>query len=326
MADPTEILAEARSFMRSRVVLTAIDLDLFTALEERPASAAELASRLDANARALRRLMDCLLTFGLLERSEDLYRLAEVAAPLSSAHPRTVLPMARHLSHLWENWGHLTESVRMGCNPHRDPVTRRGGKQLEDFIGAMAVVGRETAHRIAEVCDLDRFERLLDIGAGPATYTMAFLRRNPRMSATVFDLPEVIPLAERNLEEEGLLSRTALVAGDFYQDELPGGCDLALLSAIAHQNSPAQNVELFRKIREVLIPGGSLLIRDYVMDEARTDPAAGALFALNMLVCTQGGDSYTFPEMEEALKEAGFHSVKLIQSGELMDGLIEACL
>ena len=115
-----------------------------------------------------------------------------------------------------------------------------------------------------------------------------------------------------------------LVAGDFYLDELPTGCDLALLSAIIHQNSPQENLDLYGKIHRALLPGGVLLIRDHIMDEARLNPPAGAMFAINMLVNTRGGDTYTFPEVKETLEAAGFGEVKWIRSGERMDSMVEA--
>jgi SAM-dependent methyltransferase len=144
------------------------------------------------------------------------------------------------------------------------------------------------------------------------------------MEAIIFDLKEVIPLAEERLKSEDLLHRVELVAGDFYRDDLPQGGDLALLSAIIHQNSPQENLDLYRKIHRALLPRGVLLIRDHIMDEARLNPPAGAMFAINMLVNTRGGDTYTFPEVKETLEEAGFGEVKWVRSGEQMDSLVEA--
>jgi SAM-dependent methyltransferase len=115
-----------------------------------------------------------------------------------------------------------------------------------------------------------------------------------------------------------------LVAGDFYHDELPKGCDLALLSAIIHQNSPQENLDLYRKIHQALVPGGKLLIRDHVMDPGRTFPPQGTLFAINMLVNTKGGDTYTFEEIEDALETVGFERVEMLRKGERMDCLVEA--
>jgi hypothetical protein len=107
-------------------------------------------------------------------------------------------------------------------------------------------------------------------------------------------------------------------------DELPKGCDLALLSAIIHQNSPMQNLDLYRKIFQALEPGGMLMIRDHIMKENRTWPPAGAVFAINMLVGTEGGDTYTFEEVKTALETAGFVDIRQFQQGENMDCIITA--
>jgi predicted nicotinamide N-methyase len=186
------------------------------------------------------------------------------------------------------------------------------------------VIGRSLSREIASSYDLSRFKRLLDMGGGSGTYTIAFLEKNSTMTAVIFDLPSVIPLAVERLNDAGYLKRATLVAGDFYKDALPAGCDLALLSAIIHQNSPQENLNLYKKIFHALEPGGALLIRDHIMDESRTKPPAGALFAINMLVCTSGGDTYTFKEIKDALEQAGFQAVKQVRSGERMDGLVEA--
>ena len=189
----------------------------------------------------------------------------------------------------------------------------------------MHAVGRNLATGISRAFDAGRYRRLLDIGGGSGTYTIAFLRRNPAMTAVLFDLAPVISMASERLQAEGLADRVTLVAGDFSRDELPSGCDLALLSAIIHQNSPARNLDLFGKIFRALSAGGSILIRDHVMDESHTLPHAGAIFAVNMLVGTAGGDTYTFGEIKEGLEKAGFTGVSLVQpGGEEMDGLVEA--
>jgi len=150
------------------------------------------------------------------------------------------------------------------------------------------------------------------------------LRKNPQLKAVIFDLKGVIPITKEKVGENNFLDRVNFVAGDFYLDDLPSGCDIALLSAIIHQNSPQQNVELYRKIYHALNSGGTLIIRDHIMDESRTDPPAGALFALNMLVNTQAGDTYTFEEVKDTLKSAGFVEVNLVISGKEMDCLVEA--
>ncbi len=165
---------------------------------------------------------------------------------------------------------------------------------------------------------------LLDVGGALGTYTVAFLQAVPGMTATLFDRPEVIEIARPFLEGAGLLHRVRLAPGDFYEDELPGGHDLAFVSAIIHQNSPEQNLALFSKVFRSLDPGGRIIIRDHVMEPDRTRPKDGAVFAVNMFVATAGGNTYTFEEIKEGLVQAGFADIRLLQSGEHMDGLVEA--
>ncbi len=199
-----------------------------------------------------------------------------------------------------------------------DPESRQA------FIGAMHVIGRRLSEDVARSLNLSGFKQLLDIGGGSGTYTRAFLKSNPQLKAVLFDLNDVIPMAKERLSSAGFLGRTELVPGDFYHDELPKGCDVALLSAIIHQNSPGQNLELYSKAFRALEPGGMLIIRDHIMDKPRTWPPEGAMFAINMLVNTRGGDTYTFEEVEKELKEAGFRNVELVRSGERMDCIVTA--
>jgi SAM-dependent methyltransferase len=318
------VLRDVRGFLQSRVILTAAELDLFTRLHRHQATAEDLAEELDCNVRALTRLLDCLVALQLLMKEDVRYRPTERGVLLTSEHPGTELPMVLHLSELWESWSGLTVTVKTGVNPNRKPVGDTGKDRLNAFIGAMHVIGRKLSEEIAELYDLSPFRRLLDIGGASGSYTMAFLKKNPAMTAVLFDLPDVLPLAREALGAQGLLGRVELVAGDFYDGELPEGCDLALLSAIIHQNSPRQNLELYRKIHRAILPGGKLLIRDHVMDATRTFPPAGALFAINMLLCTEEGDTYTFHEIKAQLDAAGFMDVYMVNRGDRMDCLIEA--
>jgi predicted O-methyltransferase YrrM len=317
------IIADGFSFMKSRAILTGAELDLFTKIDDKPSTAKELTDTLQFDLRATTRILDCLVSLGLLEKQNNQYHTTEKGAFLSSRHPETVLHMVHHLNRLWDGWSHLTETVKKGSRRRRkykeiDETSR------ESFIEAMHIIGRSLSFEIADAYDVSRFKRMLDIGGASGTYTIAFLRKNPNMKAILFDLKNVIPTARKRLKAEGLYDRVKCVAGDFYKDELPEGCDLAVLSAIIHQNSIKENVELFLKVYRALEPGGVILIRDHIMDEYRTKPPAGTLFALNMLINTRGGDTYTFREVRDALIKASFVDVKLLRTGERMDCLVEA--
>lgn len=316
----------ARQFMESRVLLTAAELNLFTLLDEAPSTAENLAGRITADLRGLTILLDALSAMGLLIKEPDgVYQCSpDVAACLSDRSPHSVLPMIHHANHLWKSWSNLTSKVT-GTDPAEIPASAvRNADDMRAFIGAMHVVGAPLANKIVAAVKPGEARNLIDVGGASGTYTIAFLSAAPKMKATLFDRPAVIPIARERLAEAGMADRVRFVAGDFYADELPGGHDLAMLSAIIHQNNASQNVELFRKVLYAMVSGGRLIIRDHVMEPNRIAPKEGAIFAVNMLVNTQGGSTYTFDEIKTWLEEAGFTKVRLIQTGYHMDALVEA--
>jgi SAM-dependent methyltransferase len=323
MGGVEKLIGEVQGFQKSQVIMTGAHLDIFTRVHEKSCTAAELSAAMELDPRALTVLLDALVALELLDKTGVQYRATEAGRLLSSYHPETMRPLVLHMKHLWNGWGHLSEIVKTG-HPWEDRSPLMDQEGREAFIGAMHVAGKSLALRIADAYDLSRFKNLLDIGGGSGTYTVAFLAKNPRMKAIIFDLTGVIPMARKRIEREDLSHRVELVPGDFYQDELPGGCDLALLSAIIHQSSKEQNVGLYAKIHRALQPGGVVLIRDHIMDPSRTRPVEGTLFALNMLVNTRDGGTYTFNEVKEGLEKAGFTHVDLIRQGDHMDCLVEA--
>ncbi len=322
--DANGILQIARGYWEARILLTGAELNLYSLLSDKPVPLDQLSDRLQADRRGLGILLDALAAMGLLEKTEEGYFCPEgVSRHISEDSPNSVLPMVLHLAGLWKKWSNLTAIVEKG-RVEETAVEPMSSDQIRAFIGAMHVVGRDVAKPLVERIGVGDARRLLDVGGASGTYTVAFLQANPELKATIFDQPEVIDMAKERLAQEGLLHRTKFVPGDFYVDELPDGHDLALISAIIHQSSPEQNVNLYRKIYRSLDPGGRIVIRDHIMDTSRTKPRAGAIFAVNMLAATEGGSTYTFEEVRDGLCQAGFERVNLIQAGERMDGLVEA--
>lgn len=314
------------SFLMSRILISAAEIDLFTKLENGPRTVRNLCDSEGWDARGVRILMDALAAHGLLSVTRNgRYSVPQsLKGFLSKSGNDSVLAMILHRSRMWDSWSYLTEIVRTGRNPNPIAIAARSDEDMESFIGAMEVAGRIMAGKIAESVDLTQFTNLLDVGGGPGTYCIAFLKRAPHMRATLFDLPEVVNMARIRLASEGLLDRVKLEEGDYTADELPPGHDLVLLSAVIHANSREGNRELYEKVYRSLGPGGTVLIRDFVLDETRTSPPDGAVFAVNMLVATKEGNCYTFEEIHEDLESAGFGNVRLIRQGKKMDQLVAA--
>lgn len=320
---PDSILGLARGFQEPSILLAAAEVGLISHMAGGPATAEECAAALGLDVRAARIVLDALAAMEILTKSGSTYCMHEDAREqLSPDSPTTVLPMVLHACALWRRWSSLPAILRgRAADQVADEV--RQPKDQAAFIGAMHVISVPRAPALVAAIG-GHPRRLIDVGGGSGTYTIAFLRANPEMKATLFDLPPVVEMARKRFADEGLSDRVTLVAGDFASDRLPQGHDLALVSAIIHQNSPAENQRLYENVFQALVPGGRVVVRDHILSPSRTEPRAGAIFAVNMLAGTAGGDCYTFAEIREGLEAAGFGGVHQMEADTRMNGLIEA--
>ena len=318
-----EILDAARSFQAAAVITAAADLDIFAVLEEGGRKADQIAESCGADVRAMTILLDAMAAMQLLTKAAHRYAPAPgVAAVLAECGHDSAAAMVRHLGNCMRRWAQLAAVVKTGLPAERGPSIRGPQADLASFIGGMDDMARSGATKLVRQLGLPAFRHLLDVGGASGTYTIAFLRTAPAATATLFDLPDVIPLARLRIAEAGLANRVTLAAGDLTSDDLPAGADLAWVSAITHMNSRAENRALFGKVFAALAGGGRVLVRDVFMDAGRTQPADGALFAVNMLVATAGGGTYTFDEVRADLEAAGFAGVELARRRETMDSVI----
>jgi predicted O-methyltransferase YrrM len=320
-----DLMTIVRSYQPACVIFAAADLDVFTLLSAKATTAKTLAAKMRTNAGATACLLNALAAMKLLGKQGDEYRVpAAVAELLTENGKRSVLPMVLHQANCLRRWVQLAEVTKSGKPAKRSPSIRGKAADEAAFIGAMDNVSGPITAQVVSNLKCLKFHNLLDIGGASGTWAIAFLRAFPCITATLFDLPEVIPMARNRLRAAGMSKRVSFVGGDFYKDDLPEGADFAWLSAIAHQNSRKQNRQLFSKIHKALNKGGVLVIRDIVMDESHISPQAGALFAINMLVATEGGGTFTFREFKEDLSAAGFSKITLMRKEEGMTSLIRA--
>ncbi|MGD1032467.1 MAG: methyltransferase [Opitutaceae bacterium] len=319
------VLEVAKGYREAAVLAAAVDLEVFDALAGRRLTAAQIARRIRGDLRAATILLDVLAALDLLGKSGGRYAVpAAVARALTAGGTDSVLAMSQHHSNCMRRWAQLARVVRTGKPPACVPSVRGRRADAAAFIGGMHDLNSRASVKLVREIQPLPFRHLLDAGGASGTWTIAFLRANPKGRATIFDLPHVIPMARRRLRRLKLAGRVRLVAGDFFRDKLPEGADLAWISAIVHQFTRRQNRVLFRKVFQALEPGGRIAIRDVVMEASRTRPVSGALFAVNMLAGTAGGGTFTFGELEEDLRSAGFAGARLVHSGEGNDSVVIA--
>jgi cyclopropane fatty-acyl-phospholipid synthase-like methyltransferase len=172
---------------------------------------------------------------------------------------------------------------------------------------------KKQAPQQLEKFDLTGVKSTLDIGGGSGAYSMEFISKKPEIEATLFDLPNVIPITKKFLDKEGFSDKIKTYAGDYTTDDLPVGFDLVFLSAIIHSNSLVINQSLITKCFNSLNKNGRIVIQDWIMNNDRTQPTTGAIFAINMLVGTEAGDCFTEQEVTEMLTNAGFKNISRIE-------------
>ncbi len=305
-----QVDAISAGFQRSQILFTALRANVFSHLEE-ARTAEEVASALDWSPRGTRMLLDGLVALELLRKDNGRYQNGDAAsqclvpgAPLDQTHILT------HKANGWNSWAQLGEVVRTGEGLPRKP---RSEDQLRAFICGMNDIAKESAKGMVEAIDLSRYRHVLDVGGGPASYSIAFLKAHPEMRATVFDMPEVVPIGREQAKKACLADRIDFVPGDLTTDPLGAGYDLVLISNIIHSFSGEMNRTLVQKSFDALEPGGMLIIKDFLLDAERTGPAFSLIFALHMLLHTEGGDTYTVDEVGGWTQDAGF------APGELAD-------
>ena len=186
-------------------------------------------------------------------------------------------------------------------------ASRRGTRILCDALVAFGLLERIASgyRNDKEALDLGAARSLLDIGGGPGIYAIEFASRFPALEVTVLDSPESLEVARQNVDAAALTERIHLLPGDAFHTDLGGPYDAIFLSNVIHIYSAAENETLIRRCADSLSPGGQLWLKEFFLDNDSKSPPSGAIFAVNMLVNTEGGDCYSVAETNSRLEDAG---------------------
>jgi (2Fe-2S) ferredoxin/predicted O-methyltransferase YrrM len=299
-----------RGYWPSRVMLTALELDLFTAVGD-GASAEVVAGRLKASPRATEMLLNAVASLQLLQKTDGIFQntaaSARYFAQPSKDNARGGL---LHMVNIWHNWSNLTECVHQGTSVKKE---KPAADWTRNFIAAMDRIANERARHLLKALGSDGIRRILDLGGGSGAYSIAFTRAIPGAQAEILDIPEVVPLTEDYVRKAGLADRITVRAGDMLRDGFGRDRDLIFLNAICHMFSEQQNRDLFRRACQALGANGRLVVQDFILEQDKTSPQFAALFALNMLVGTEAGNSYSEPEYADWLHAAGFGEVTRVR-------------
>ncbi len=319
---PEQVIDRANVLFSAQVLLTANRMGVFSSLgKEGRKDLPTVAKELSADPRALGMLLDALVGLGYLAK-DGKARYAN--SNLSKKHlvpggGASYLGDYLHFQDMqWEPWGKLEEAVRTGRPTRAPDMYQSNADEARRFIRAMHSTASLNAPFLAMRLDIAGRETLVDVGGGPGTFAIHFCKQNPALRATILDLPQTLETTKEILAEEpqNVRERIKLQPCDFTRDDLGGPYDVAFVSHIIHGHSDHRIHALFMKLRDSLGSNGLLLVHDFFTETAHTQPAFAALFALNMLVSTDGGRTWSFDETKEILTSLGYRDVDWKRLGQ----------
>ncbi len=328
-ATPNRIFQILNAFQQTGALRAAIELEVFTAIAEGQTTAPQIAARVHAAERGIRILCDYLVILGVLTKSDDRYGLAEDTAVFLDRRSLAYMgAMVRFLNapEILDAYKDLTQAVRQGGTT----MSGKGTVDPEDpiwveFARSMAPLMYMPARRIAElVAGTGKSMKVLDIAAGHGLFGIAIARQNPQAQIVALDWRPVLEVALANARKEGVEARYSTLPGSAFEVDFGDGYDLVLLTNFLHHFNPVTCEGLLRKVHAALVPGGRVMLLEFVPNDDRVSPPESAFFSIIMLGTTPDGDAYTFEQFRQMLSNAGFRNPEHIHLEQTPESVIIA--
>jgi hypothetical protein len=316
---PANIFKLGFGFWESKTLLSAVELGLFTELAKGPAYLGDLSRRLGLHDRSARDFLDALVALKLLDRQDGRYsNTPETDHFLDRAKPSYVgglLEMAN--ARLYETWGSLTEALKTGQNQNEGKETGdvfaalyADPDRLRLFLAAMSGVSLGAARAIAAKFPWKDYKNFADIGTAQGMVPVTIARAHNHLSGAGYDLPEVKPVFEEFIAQQGVSNRVKFLSGNFFTDPLPTA-DVLIMGHILHDWDLVQKRMLLKKAHAALPNGGALIVYESIIDDERRENAFGLLMSLNMLIESTGGFDFTGADCQAWMREAGFSQTRV---------------
>jgi SAM-dependent methyltransferase len=306
---PEPIFQVASGFMAAKHLFVANEVGLFEQLADGPATLDELARRTGVARARLRILADAMVALGFIERHEDLYQNAPIAATFLTGHtPADLRPFLRFWNRLsYPIWTKLEDAIRTG---QAQGTLHLAEEEQRIFSEGVEAIQAAPSQALPSTYDFSGHRRILDLGGGTGSWLRAILRQYSTLEGTLFELPTAAAIARRHLASDTATQRVEVVEGDFFKDPIPVGHDVVLIANVMHLISPEHNLELLRHTRQYVANGARLLLVDFWTDATHTEPAFAALMAGEFLVITGEGDVYSEEEAYRWLQETGWRALE----------------
>jgi SAM-dependent methyltransferase len=301
-------------FMQTQILISAIELDIFTQIAKGFNTLTLLREKLELSRRGTRILLNGLVGIGFLLHSEDgIYSLPSDANEfLVQGKAQYLGGMVHHVRELYENWSQLSGSVRNGQPAGGAQTLAQVEAYFAELVKGLYVSNYPSAKGLARFLasqDKAAPKKILDIAGGSGVWSIALLEQFPEAEGTLLDYESVLPVAKEAIASHQLSSRYNLIAGDLEELDLPDASfDCVILANICHLIGPVSTRKTFHLLAKILQPGGRLIIVDFMPDRLRSMPGWPLVFGVNMLITTGEGDVFTAHEYETWLQASGLSS------------------
>ena len=302
------------------IISAAVNNKVFDTLKGGAKTVEQVKKETGGSARGLRATMDALVGLELLKKDrQSRYSLTpESKAFLISEKPRTLAGFfGSILPVMASRWLRLTDIVRNGrpaVAVNQETEGTEFFSQLVETIIPMSYPGAQKLADHLKVAKAKEQVRVIDLAAGSGIWGIAVTQRSPRVRVTAVDWEGMIPTTKRITEKFGVRDRFDFVEGDLLKAEFGSGYDVATLGHILHSEGEQRSRQLLKKTFRALKSGGTIAIAEWLVNDDRTKPLPSLMFAVQMLVNTEQGDTFSFNEIKKWLEEAGFKKVRKLEA------------
>ncbi len=312
--DPQILLQLSFSYIPARVMMTAIQLNVFTHISEGKKTAVEIAEAENASGRGLRMLLDSLIALQLLTKNGDIYELTSLSEQCLVKGKDDYVGALWETNNMWDAWGGLTEIIKEGKPRHTVESQEIAEMFFPILVKSLHVVSRNSAKLTAEVLGAGTTHQglsVLDVACGSGVWGIAIAEADNHAKLTMQDFPAVLEHTKEYLKRHNVLDRTDYISGDLKEVDFgEERFDIALLGNIVHSEGEESSKDLFKRIHRSLKPNGKIVVIDMIPNDERTAPPFPLFFALNMFINTSIGDCYTLSEYTAWLNKAGFSKIE----------------
>jgi ubiquinone/menaquinone biosynthesis C-methylase UbiE len=316
---PERLMQFGSAYAPPLIIGAAVANKIFDTLTSEAKNVEEVSRQTGASIRGLRAIMNALVGLELLKKSGDKYALTpESEAFLVSNKPGTLAGFfSMNRVRLMQHWLKLDEIVRTGrpaeARNREGPGTEFFSQLVENII-PMSYGSAQALGDHLKLADATNQTRVLDLASGSGIWGIVLAQKSPRVQVTAVDWAGMIPTTKRITQKFGVEDRFKFVEGDLLEADFGEGYDIATLGHILHSEGEGRSRELLKKTANALKPGGTIAIGEWLVNDERTEPLNGLMFAVNMLVNTERGDTFSFNEIKRWLEEAGFRNTRTLEA------------